>query len=131
MKTWVCVLYFRCVVQLAPRVPSNAICFIKDEPRPPSPGPSFEYYDRETENRTGNWSSVEIRLVGSHPLWGHHLYAFNAQDEHLSELIERRSEGGTPPERLRRILMTTHNCIKTKMSLNSGLVVGCQGLLLL
>ncbi|KAF9651011.1 hypothetical protein BDM02DRAFT_3154581 [Thelephora ganbajun] len=45
-----------------------------DEPRPPSPGPSFDHYYRETENRTGNWSSVEIRLVGSHPLWGHYLW---------------------------------------------------------
>jgi len=52
---------------------------LKDEPRPPSPSPSFDRYHRETENRIGNWSSVEIRLVGSHPLWGHYLYALNAQ----------------------------------------------------
>jgi len=45
-----------------------------DEPRPPSPSPSLDHYHRETENRTGNWSSIEIRLVGSHPLWGHYLW---------------------------------------------------------
>lgn len=49
---------------------------VEDEPQPPDPDPSFDHYRRETGERTGNWSSVEIRLVGSHPLWGHYLYAF-------------------------------------------------------
>ncbi|KAI0077623.1 nicotinamide N-methyltransferase [Panus rudis PR-1116 ss-1] len=46
-----------------------------EPPRPPSPEPTTAIYSRSQENaRSADWSSIEIRLVGSHPLWGHHLW---------------------------------------------------------
>ncbi|KAF9782431.1 putative methyltransferase-domain-containing protein [Thelephora terrestris] len=77
-----------------------------DEPRPQSPAPTFDSYHRETEECTGDWSTVEIRLVGSHPLWGHHLWnaarAFAAYlDAHPQlyqnqNVIELGAGGGLP-----------------------------------
>ncbi|KAI0725727.1 nicotinamide N-methyltransferase [Fomitopsis betulina] len=47
-----------------------------EPPRPPSPGPTVVVYKREAINTTdgSDWSEIPIRLVGSHPLWGHHLW---------------------------------------------------------
>lgn len=47
----------------------------QEPPRPPSPGPTVVVYKREAINTTdgSDWSEIPIRLVGSHPLWGHHL----------------------------------------------------------
>ncbi|KIY70044.1 hypothetical protein CYLTODRAFT_442264 [Cylindrobasidium torrendii FP15055 ss-10] len=41
--------------------------------RPASPEPTFSVYNRERTNQT-DWSEIKIRLVGSHPLWAHHLW---------------------------------------------------------
>jgi nicotinamide N-methyltransferase len=30
------------------------------------------------------WSTISVRLVGSHPLWGHHLYVYRAADLNFS-----------------------------------------------
>ncbi|KIJ53206.1 hypothetical protein M422DRAFT_25671 [Sphaerobolus stellatus SS14] len=44
-------------------------------PSPPPPEPTFATYDRpESLSQGSSWSSLSIRLVGSHPLWGHHLW---------------------------------------------------------
>ncbi|KAG8917428.1 nicotinamide n-methyltransferase [Tulasnella sp. 418] len=49
---------------------------------PPSPKATFVNYDRKPERlndsehdtRSRSWQTVVIRLVGSHPLWGHYLW---------------------------------------------------------
>jgi nicotinamide N-methyltransferase len=59
----------------------------KELPRPPSPEPTIAIYNRDfhsREARTGNqsdentdkkqWDHIDIRLVGTHPLWGHYLW---------------------------------------------------------
>ncbi len=48
---------------------------MKEPPRPPSPEPTFATYVREGEDTQtqSDWTEVRIRLVGSHPLWGHYL----------------------------------------------------------
>ncbi|KAF9819705.1 hypothetical protein IEO21_01970 [Rhodonia placenta] len=64
-----------------------------EPPRPPTPEPTTAIYkrnqdipgDETTKNQT--WSSIEIRLVGSHPLWGHYLW--NASRAFASYLDER------------------------------------------
>ncbi|RKP38602.1 hypothetical protein BJ085DRAFT_22297, partial [Dimargaris cristalligena] len=39
------------------------------------PDPTFETFEREAENvQPGTPASVQVRLVGSHPLWGHMLW---------------------------------------------------------
>ncbi|EPS95315.1 hypothetical protein FOMPIDRAFT_1168809 [Fomitopsis schrenkii] len=47
-----------------------------EPPRPPSPKPTLAVYKREGVNtdKEWDWSEISIRLVGSHPLWGHHLW---------------------------------------------------------
>ncbi|OBZ77623.1 Protein N-methyltransferase NNT1 [Grifola frondosa] len=52
-----------------------------EPPRPPSPEPTIAVYSRDKfhnaksiNNTQDDWSNIEIRLVGSHPLWGHHLW---------------------------------------------------------
>ncbi|KAH9918645.1 nicotinamide N-methyltransferase [Fomitopsis serialis] len=46
-----------------------------EPPRPPSPEPTTVTYVREAQDGVNNdWSEVSIRLVGSHPLWGHYLW---------------------------------------------------------
>lgn len=46
-----------------------------EPPRPPSPEPTVETYTRDTSSTSSrDWSTVQISLVGSHPLWGHHLW---------------------------------------------------------
>ncbi|KAI0646123.1 putative methyltransferase-domain-containing protein [Trametes meyenii] len=48
-----------------------------EPPRPPSPEPTAAIYIREKHNLEEDvdfWTSINIRLVGSHPLWGHHLW---------------------------------------------------------
>ena len=49
----------------------------QEPPRPPSPEPTFATYRREARDGgvPRDWSEITIRLVGSHPLWGHYLYA--------------------------------------------------------
>ncbi|KAF7426391.1 nicotinamide n-methyltransferase [Pleurotus ostreatus] len=39
-----------------------------EPPRPPTPEPTIAVYDREQGGQ------IKIRLVGSHPLWGHYLW---------------------------------------------------------
>jgi hypothetical protein len=63
----------------------------QEPPRPPSPEPTIAVYENIT-NPEGNhhhhqkhhhhdhdpnltsWNTISVRLVGSHPLWGHYLY---------------------------------------------------------
>ncbi|KAJ7733253.1 nicotinamide N-methyltransferase [Mycena maculata] len=45
-----------------------------EEPRPPTPEPTVEVYYRDDDIVSDEWREIKIRLVGSHPLWGHHLY---------------------------------------------------------
>ncbi|KAH9941276.1 putative methyltransferase-domain-containing protein [Epithele typhae] len=44
-----------------------------EPPRPPTPEPTFSTYERERPD-DDDWRKIEIRLVGSHPLWGHYLW---------------------------------------------------------
>lgn len=61
---------------------------IKEPPRPPSPEPTFVTYVRERSDVSSSeqkriigdgleehWEKIELKLVGSHSLWGHYLYA--------------------------------------------------------
>lgn len=53
----------------------------KEAERPPSPEPTVEIFERDKDSLTvddsaiphSGWDRISIRLVGSHPLWGHHL----------------------------------------------------------
>ncbi|KAK0448346.1 nicotinamide N-methyltransferase [Desarmillaria tabescens] len=46
-----------------------------EPPRPPTPDPTFSIYKREkATGSVEDWSELIIRLVGTHPLWGHHLW---------------------------------------------------------
>ncbi|KDQ17335.1 hypothetical protein BOTBODRAFT_64330 [Botryobasidium botryosum FD-172 SS1] len=46
-----------------------------EPPRPPSPEPTVAVYHRSRQTRSEDgWDRLLIRLVGSHPLWGHHLW---------------------------------------------------------
>ncbi|KAG0046541.1 nicotinamide n-methyltransferase [Gryganskiella cystojenkinii] len=40
--------------------------------RPPPPEPTFEIFTRSDSTKTPK--EITLRLVGSHPLWGHHLW---------------------------------------------------------
>ncbi|KAJ3479032.1 hypothetical protein NLI96_g9346 [Meripilus lineatus] len=69
-----------------------------EPPRPASPEPTYATYHRDT-SRIGlsetNWKAIDIQLVGSHPLWAHHLWNASRSiatylDEH-PELYKGRS----------------------------------------
>ncbi|RDX40800.1 hypothetical protein OH76DRAFT_1412676 [Lentinus brumalis] len=45
-----------------------------EPPRPPSPEPTIATYARERDASSDYWKKINIRLVGSHPLWGHYLW---------------------------------------------------------
>ncbi|KAI0341503.1 hypothetical protein BDW22DRAFT_1359091 [Trametopsis cervina] len=84
-----------------------------EPPRPPSPEPTFATYSRADaqsvqvqNNEYDVWSHIRIRLVGSHPLWGHYLWnasrAFASYlDAHPSiyqngSVLELGAGGGLP-----------------------------------
>lgn len=48
----------------------------KEPPRPPTPPPTFATYTRSTHRSVESQiiPDLNIRLVGSHPLWAHYLY---------------------------------------------------------
>lgn len=59
---------------------------IKEPPRPPSPQPTYVTYIRELSDASSSeekqiigdgleepWAKIELKLVGSHSLWGHYL----------------------------------------------------------
>ncbi|KAI0674126.1 putative methyltransferase-domain-containing protein [Trametes maxima] len=71
-----------------------------EPPRPPSPEPTMTTYTREKRHfeaqaDVADWKSINIRLVGSHPLWGHHLWnasrAFAAYLDDHPELYRHRN----------------------------------------
>ncbi|KAI0937635.1 hypothetical protein AcW1_001532 [Taiwanofungus camphoratus] len=56
-----------------------------EPPRPPPPEPTVSIYTRSVrsdlhakrdieDDKGHQWSTIQIRLVGSHPLWGHYLW---------------------------------------------------------
>ncbi|KAI0249402.1 hypothetical protein BJV78DRAFT_1228221 [Lactifluus subvellereus] len=53
-----------------------------EPPRPPTPEPTIVVYNNNSENAEAQledqpnrpWSTISVRLVGSHPLWGHYLW---------------------------------------------------------
>ncbi|KAH7925745.1 hypothetical protein BV22DRAFT_1010672 [Leucogyrophana mollusca] len=69
-----------------------------EQPRPPTPDPTFAVYARQIDSLDANAASilpeVRIRLVGSHPLWGHHLWnaalSFASYLDANSELVRDR-----------------------------------------
>ncbi|KAI0330069.1 hypothetical protein GY45DRAFT_1354153 [Cubamyces sp. BRFM 1775] len=65
-----------------------------EPPRPPSPEPTVTTYTREKQ-ANDTWTTIDIRLVGSHPLWGHHLWnasrAFASYLDDHPELYHGRS----------------------------------------
>ncbi|OCB85862.1 hypothetical protein A7U60_g6993 [Sanghuangporus baumii] len=88
-----------------------------EESRPPSPEPTVSTHIREKRTKPGDakesddigkgvWSKIEIRLVGSHPLWGHYLWnaakAFASYlDRHVKlyrgkNVLELGAGGGLP-----------------------------------
>lgn len=46
---------------------------IQEAERPPTPEPKFSEYLREHNAQEPDWTSITVRLVGSHPLWAHYL----------------------------------------------------------
>ncbi|KAJ7672655.1 nicotinamide N-methyltransferase [Mycena rosella] len=77
-----------------------------EEARPPTPEPTVTVYEREDGLVDNDWYDIKIRLVGSHPLWGHHLWnaarAFASYLDHNRELysdgfvLELGAGGGLP-----------------------------------
>ncbi|KAJ7207289.1 nicotinamide N-methyltransferase [Mycena haematopus] len=77
-----------------------------EEPRPDSPEPTIAVYERDADIASLDWRDIKIRLVGSHPLWGHHLWnaarAFASYLDHAPELyrdqcvLELGAGGGLP-----------------------------------
>jgi len=76
----------------------------QEEAKPPPPPPTVSRYQRSGDRSP---KDIDIRLVGSHPLWGHHLW--NAAkcfadflDEHANEfcqskrVLELGAGGGLP-----------------------------------
>ncbi|KAI9438970.1 nicotinamide N-methyltransferase [Lactarius indigo] len=47
-----------------------------EPPRPPSPEPTIAVYESSVTDAESPrpWSTITVRLVGSHPLWGHYLW---------------------------------------------------------
>ncbi|PPQ94913.1 hypothetical protein CVT25_004399, partial [Psilocybe cyanescens] len=47
-----------------------------EPPRPPTPEPTVSTYTRDDDQirDKDSWREIKIRLVGSHPLWAHHLW---------------------------------------------------------
>jgi nicotinamide N-methyltransferase len=72
-----------------------------EPPRPPTPDPTISTYSRGPGQ-----ADVTVRLVGSHPLWGHHLWnaaiAFasylDSNDGSISDkfVLELGAGGGLP-----------------------------------
>jgi len=53
----------------------------KEPARPPTPEPTFaQYYRKKNVDDDSDWTEINIRLVGSHPLWGHYLYVQTSVD---------------------------------------------------
>lgn len=57
---------------------ASAINLWKEPPRPPTPEPTIAKYTRDSNQvrSPDDWKEIEIRLVGTHPLWGHYLCVF-------------------------------------------------------
>ncbi|KAF8970836.1 putative methyltransferase-domain-containing protein, partial [Flammula alnicola] len=47
-----------------------------EPPRPPTPEPTLSTYTRDDDkvSSSTDWRKIDIRLVGSHPLWAHYLW---------------------------------------------------------
>ncbi|KAF4614189.1 hypothetical protein D9613_007581 [Agrocybe pediades] len=47
-----------------------------EPPRPPTPEPTISTYTRDADriSSESDWTKINIRLVGSHPLWAHYLW---------------------------------------------------------
>ncbi|KAF7308625.1 LIM-domain-containing protein [Mycena chlorophos] len=77
-----------------------------EEERPPSPEATVVVYDRDEDIAATDWRQLKIRLVGSHPLWAHHLWnagrAVASYLDHHPELylggsvLELGAGGGLP-----------------------------------
>ncbi|KAJ7224367.1 putative methyltransferase-domain-containing protein [Mycena pura] len=77
-----------------------------EEERPPSPKSTIAVYERDNDIAEDDWRAIKIRLVGSHPLWGHHLWnaarAIASYLDHTRELyrgqlvLELGAGGGLP-----------------------------------
>ena len=54
---------------------------VKEPSRPPSPEPTIAKYIRDSNQirLPDDWQEIKIRLVGTHPLWGHYLYVTPAR----------------------------------------------------
>jgi len=76
--------------------------------RPPSPEPTIAKYirDKDQVRSTDDWQEIEVRLVGTHPLWGHYLWnaalalaSFLDSNRHLfvdRNVLELGAGGGLP-----------------------------------
>jgi hypothetical protein len=62
--------------------PTPSLVGPQEPPRPPTPEPTIVVYNNNFNNETAEaqdqqnhlaWSTISVRLVGSHPLWGHYL----------------------------------------------------------
>ncbi|KAG6901319.1 hypothetical protein C0995_013679 [Termitomyces sp. Mi166 len=65
--------------------------YLEEPPRPPTPEPTIAVYTRELSHRksTDDWEEIQIRLVGTHPLWGNYLWnAARAFASYLDEYQE-------------------------------------------
>jgi predicted nicotinamide N-methyase len=71
--------------------PGPTVIVEKEEPRPPTPESTVEVYERELPHSVNkDWQSIKIRLVGSHPLWGHYLCAHEAPTRPGTQFLFRR-----------------------------------------
>ncbi|ETW76291.1 hypothetical protein HETIRDRAFT_105796 [Heterobasidion irregulare TC 32-1] len=77
--------------------PGLSLDSIFEPERPPSPDPTFSTYTRKRALNKFDWETIEIRLVGSHPLWGHYLkvthipsFSWNASRSFASYLDEHQ-----------------------------------------
>jgi len=69
------------VSRQSPSHPSShhAYYIIQEPLRPPSPEPTTAVYQRSVAGTIAagmphaSWSTITVRVVGSHPLWGHYL----------------------------------------------------------
>lgn len=66
---------------------------MKEPPRPPTPEPTIAKYIRDTKRvlLPDDWREIEIRLVGTHPLWGHYLSVlrYRKKENRLISIIYR------------------------------------------
>ena len=97
----------------------------QEPPRPPTPEPTIAVYEnisnttpednRRHDLNLSSWSTISIRLVGSHPLWGHYLYVTDFQTWDATIRIQRTNN----------IRWNAARALASFLQRNSDLYLGC------